>query len=191
MNPTFFKTPAAFRAWLSRHHRRAKALRVGFHKKGSGKPSITWPEAVDEALCFGWIDGIRHRLDDFRYTIRFTPRQPGSTWSVVNLKRVRVLKKRGRMRPAGLALFVNRDPRKSGLYSFEQRRNIKLTPRLEQVLRANRKAWAHFRAQAPWYQRTASFWVMSAKQEATRLRRLATLIASSALGQAVPPLTRR
>lgn len=184
----FFKTPAAFRAWLARHHRRAKEVRVGFYKKGSGKPSITWPEAVDEALCFGWIDGIRHRVDDISYTIRFTPRKPGSTWSVVNLKRVRALKKLGRMRPAGLALFEQRDRRKSGLYSFEQRRQIRLAPRFARQLRANPKAWEFLKAQAPGYQRTVAFWVMSAKQEPTRLRRLATLIDLSGRGRSISPL---
>ena len=188
---SYFKTPAAFRAWLARNHRRAKELRVGFHKKASGKPSITWPEAVDQALCFGWIDGIRHRVDDHRYEIRFTPRTPRSTWSAVNLKRVAALRRRGLMRRAGLEVFQGRERKKSGRYPFEQRRRITLVPRLEQLLRANRKAWAHFHAQAPWYQRTACFWVMSAKQEATRLRRLATLIASSGSGRTIPPLTRR
>jgi uncharacterized protein YdeI (YjbR/CyaY-like superfamily) len=183
IKPSFFKTPAAFRAWLARNHRRAKELRVGFHKKASGKPSITWPEAVDQALCFGWIDGIRHRVDDDSYEIRFTPRNPGSTWSAINLKRVAALRRRGLMRPAGLAVFRERDPRRTARPSFEQRRRIKLAPRLERLLRANRKAWRHFRAQAPWYQRSASFWVMSAKQEATRLRRLATLIANSERGR--------
>lgn len=190
MKLTYFKTPTAFRAWLSRHHRRTKELHVGFYKRGSGKPSITWPEAVDEALCFGWIDGVRHRVDDLRYTIRFTPRKPSSNWSVVNLRRIRTLKRQGRMRPAGLALFDQRDRRKSGLYSFEQRRQIKLAPRFVRQLRASPKAWAYYKAQAPWYQRTAAFWVMSAKQEPTRERRFATLIAASARRRSISPLLR-
>jgi uncharacterized protein YdeI (YjbR/CyaY-like superfamily) len=181
----YFRTPADFRAWLARHHPRTKVLVVGFYKRGSGKPSITWPESVDEALCFGWIDGVRHRLDEDRYTIRFTPRKPTSTWSAVNLRRVRALKKQGRMAPAGLAVFEARDPKKAGLYSFEQRRSIKLPPRLEKQLRANSRAWAYYRSQAPWYQRTTAFWVVSAKQEATRLRRLATLITTCKRGRRV------
>jgi len=186
----FFKNPAAFRAWLERHHRRAKDLQVGFYKRGTGKPSLTWPESVDEALCFGWIDGIRRRIDAVSYTIRFTPRNPGSTWSAVNLKRVRVLLKAGRMRPAGLKVFQERDRRKAGLYSFEQRRQIKLPPRFEKRLRASKRAWTHYCTQAPWYQRTAAFWVISAKQEATRLKRLAILIASSGAGRRIGPLAR-
>lgn len=145
---------------------------------------------MDEALCFGWIDGVRHRLDEERYTIRFTPRKPESSWSVVNLRRVRVLRKAGRMRPAGLRLYLQRDRKKSGLYSFEQRRGIRLPPALAKQFRANATAWTFFRRQAPWYQRTAAFWVVSAKREATRLKRLATLIAHSARGRPIPPLAR-
>jgi uncharacterized protein YdeI (YjbR/CyaY-like superfamily) len=142
---------------------------------------------VDEALCFGWIDGIRHRIDEGRYTIRFTPRRPGSAWSAVNLRRVRALRKAGRMRPAGLKVFQERDRKKAGLYSFEQRRQIKLPPRFERRLRAKKRAWAYFSVQAPWYQSTAAFWITSAKLEVTRLRRLAALIASSAQGRRVGP----
>jgi len=181
----FFKTPAAWRAWLAAHHRRATELTVGFYKRGSGKPSITWPESVDEALCFGWIDGVRHRLDDVSYSIRFTPRKPDSTWSAVNVRRVRILKQQGRMRAAGLARFEQRDRRKAGLYSFEQRRTITLPTRYQRLLKANRKAWAFYQAQAPWYQRTTAFWVISAKREDTRRRRLATLIAECATGRPV------
>lgn len=187
----YFKTPAAFRTWLARHHKREKVLVVGFYKRGSGKPSITWPESVDEALCFGWIDGVRHRLDEDRYTIRFTPRKPTSIWSAVNLRRVRALKKLGRMAPAGLAVFEARDRKKAELYSFEQRRSIKLPPRLEKLLRANPRAWAYYRSQAPWYQRTTAFWVVSAKQEATRLRRLDVLITACARGRRVGILDRK
>jgi uncharacterized protein YdeI (YjbR/CyaY-like superfamily) len=181
----YFKTPAAFRTWLARHHKTAKVLAVGFYKRGSGKPSITWPESVDEALCFGWIDGVRHRLDEDRYTIRFTPRKSTSIWSAVNLRRVRALKKLGRMAPAGLAVFDARDRKKAGLYSFEQRRSIKLPPRLAKQLRANPRAWAYYRSQAPWYQRTTAFWVVTAKQDATRLRRLETLITACEGGRRV------
>ena len=141
-------------------------------------------------MCFGWIDGIRHRIDEVSYTNRFTPRLPGSTWSAVNLKRVRALQKAGRMRPAGLKVFQERDRKQSGLYSFEQRRRIKLPPRFEKLLRAKKRAWAYYSAQAPWYQRTAAFWITSAKQEATRLRRLAVLIVCSGEGRRVGPFAR-
>jgi uncharacterized protein YdeI (YjbR/CyaY-like superfamily) len=144
---------------------------------------------VDEALCFGWIDGIRHRLDDARYTIRFTPRKPGSIWSAVNLRRIRALIKAGRARAAGLQVFQDRDRKRSGLYSFEQRREVKLPPRFRTQLRANERAWTNFCAQAPWYQRTAAFWVTSAKLETTRLRRLAILITCSVENRRVGPLT--
>jgi uncharacterized protein YdeI (YjbR/CyaY-like superfamily) len=190
LTPRFFKTPAAFRAWLVRHHKKQRELLVGLHKRGSGKASITWPESVDEALSFGWIDGVRRRIDEASYSIRFTPRNPGSTWSAVNLKRVRALLKAGRMRPAGLKVFQERDRKKSGLYSFEQRHQIRLPPRFEKRLRASKRAWAYFCGQAPWYQRTAAFWVTSAKQEATRLRRLAVLIACSGKGRRIGPLAR-
>jgi uncharacterized protein YdeI (YjbR/CyaY-like superfamily) len=186
----FFSSPRAFRAWLERHHRTRRELHVGFHKRHTGKPSLTWPEAVDEALCFGWIDGIRRRLDGERYTIRFTPRNPKSAWSAVNLKRVRALRAAGRMRPAGLRLFRQRDRKKSGLYSFEQRRKISLPPSLAKRLRADDSAWRFFRRQAPWYQRTASFWVVSAKREATRVKRLAILMEHSRRGRPIPPLAR-
>ena len=188
--PRFFPSPAAFRAWLERRHKTAKELLVGFHKRHIGRASLTWPESVDEALCFGWIDGVRHRLDDATYTIRFTPRKPTSIWSAVNLRRARALVKEGRMHPAGLKVFQERDPRKSGLYSFEQRRKIRLPLRYARLLRANPKAWAYFRSQAPWYQRTASFWIVSAKQETTRLSRLSQLIACSALQRPIGPLDR-
>jgi len=190
VKPRYFKSPSDFRAWLERHHATARELLVGFHKRHTGAPSLTWPESVDEALCFGWIDGIRHRVDGERYTIRFTPRKAGSTWSAVNLRRIRALLKEGRMRPGGLKVFQERDRKKAGLYSFEQRRRIKLPPRLERLVRANPKAWSYFRAQAPWYQRTASFWVVSAKKEETRLKRLAYLIATSARGRSIQPLAR-
>jgi uncharacterized protein YdeI (YjbR/CyaY-like superfamily) len=163
---------------------------VGFHKRHTARPSLTWPQSVDEALCFGWIDGVRRRIDDERYTVRFTRRKAGSTWSAINLKRVRALIEEGRMRPAGLKAFQTRDRKKAGLYSYEQRLHIKLPPRFEKLVRTKTKAWTYYRAQAPWYQRTAAFWVVSAKQEATRLKRLAHLIACSARGHPVEPLAR-
>jgi uncharacterized protein YdeI (YjbR/CyaY-like superfamily) len=163
---------------------------VGLHKKGSGRPSITWPEAVDEALCFGWIDGIRKSVDDDAYAVRFTPRKRTSTWSAVNVKRVAELASEGRMRPAGLAAFEAREEAKTGVYSYEQRHAAKLDPAAERELRANETAWAFFEAQPPSYRRTAVWWVVSGKKEETRRRRLATLIEHSAQGGRIPQLRR-
>ena len=179
---TFFPAAADFRRWLEENHARAAELWVGFHKRGSGRPSITWPESVDEALCFGWIDGVRYSIDTASYRIRFTPRKPKSVWSHVNVKRVAVLKKQGRMAAAGLAAFAKADPKRSGVYSFE-RKTARLGPRYEKQIKADRKAWEFYRSQAPYYQRLAAHWVTSAKQEETRQRRLATLIAKCAAGQ--------
>src|SRR5712691_2799868 len=178
----FMASPAEFRAWLEEHYAEARELWVGFRKKGSGSPSITWPEAVDEALCFGWIDGIRKSIDDTSYTIRFTPRKRGSIWSDVNTARVHELTKLGRMHPAGLEAFAKRDAKRAGVYSYE-RRNAQLDPAYEQRLKANEKAWELFSARPPWYRRAAVSWVMSAKQEATRLRRLARLVEDSENGR--------
>lgn len=189
MQIKFFATPAALRTWLEKNHDKAQELWVGFYKKSSAKPSITWPEAVDQLLCFGWIDGVRKSVDDESYTIRVTPRKPRSVWSAINLKRVEELTKMGLMHPAGLAVFQARDPKKSGLYSFENRPQ-KLAPKYEKKLRANKTAWEFFQAQPPWYRRTASWWVLSAKKEETRLKRLATLIADSAQGKTIAPLKR-
>ena len=190
MKPTYFATPAAFRAWLEAHHASSTELLVGFYKKASGKPSITWPESVDEALCFGWIDGVRRSVDDERYTIRFTPRKARSTCSGVNIKRVGELTKLGRMRPAGLAAFERREAARSQVYAYEQRSEAALDDDAERAFRANAKAWTFFEAQPPWYRRTAIYWVMTAKQEATRRRRLATLIEDSAHGRRIGPLAR-
>lgn len=188
--PIFFATPAAFRAWLEAHHATTQELWVGLHKKDSGMPSITWPEAVDEALCFGWIDGIRKRVNETSYMNRFTPRKTRSNWSAINIKRVRKLTRQGRMKPAGLQAFQSCRPEKSAVYSYEQRKTAKLGKAFEQQLRSNKKAWQFFRAQAPWYQRTASWWIISAKKEETRLKRLATLIKDSEAGRKIAPLTR-
>ncbi len=181
MKPTFFKTPADFRSWLEQHHARADELLVGFYKKESGKPSITWPESVDEALCFGWIDGIRRRIDDIRYSIRFTPRRRGSIWSNVNTKRLAELTKEKRMRPAGVKAFEARDPKKTDIYSFERETAI-LPAEFAKVFRANAKAWKFWEAQPPGYRRLAAYFVTSAKQEETRRRRLDLLIRDSARG---------
>jgi len=190
MLPKFFETPAAFRAWLEENHETASELVVGFYKRASGKKSITWPQSVDEALCFGWIDGVRRSLGDHAYTIRFTPRKSTSNWSAINVARVADLTKLGRMRPAGLRAFDARKPEKTGIYAFERKKTATLTTAQEKRLRANRKAAAFFDAQPPWYQRTVIHWVISAKREETRERRLSILIRDSAAGRTVPPLTR-
>jgi uncharacterized protein YdeI (YjbR/CyaY-like superfamily) len=190
MNPRFFATPAEWREWLADHHDTVPELWVGFHKRGTGRPSITWPESVDQALCFGWIDGMRRRLDDERYAIRFTPRRKGSVWSRVNLERVKELTRGGLMHAAGLAVHAARVPAKSVRYSYEQRQTAKLPAAMVSRFRRNRKAWAFFQAQPVWYRHTAVWWIVSAKREATRERRLATLIEDSAAGRPIKPLTR-
>jgi len=190
MKPAFFASPDAFRAWLEKHHEQAQELWVGFHKKSSGQPSLTWPESVDAALCFGWIDGIRKSVSASSYTIRFTPRKPDSTWSAVNIKRAGELTKMGLMQSAGLKAFARRQDDKSAIYSYEQRKTAKLSDVYEEKFRANKKAWDFFQAQAPWYRRTASFWVISAKKEETRLKRLAMLIQESGHGKSIVPLKR-
>ena len=190
MNANFFATPEEFRAWLAEHHATSRELWVGFHKKGSGVPSITWPEAVDEALCYGWIDGVRKRIDDARYVIRFTPRQPRSTWSAVNVRRVAELTRMGRMHPAGLAAFARRAGDRTAIYAYEQRQAAVLDPAAEAAFRADASAWAFFEAQAPWYRRAAIHWVTSAKKEETRRSRLAQLIDDSAHARPVRQLAR-
>jgi uncharacterized protein YdeI (YjbR/CyaY-like superfamily) len=190
MEPTFFPTPADFRAWLDRHHATEKELLVGYYRKGSGKPSITWPESVDEALCFGWIDGIRRRIDEESYSIRFTPRKPASNWSSVNIARVAELEKEGRMRPAGLAAFERRSEARSGIYSYERRKAAKLDPEQEASFRADAAAWSFFDSQPPGYRRTAIHWVVSAKREETRRKRLLQLIEDSRSGRRLRHLTR-
>jgi uncharacterized protein YdeI (YjbR/CyaY-like superfamily) len=190
VKPTFFATSADFRAWFERHHASSRELLVGFHKRASGKPSITWPESVDQALCFGWIDGVRRSIDATSYSIRFTPRKATSNWSSINVRRVKELTASGLMRPAGLDAFERRSEEKSGVYSYEQRKSAALPAAALARFRANAKAWKFFRAQPPWYQRTAAYWVISAKKEETRERRLDTLIHDSASGRTIGPLTR-
>ena len=182
MEPTFFATPEEFRRWLRKHHRSAAELLVGFYKKGSGRPSITWPESVDEALCFGWIDGIRRTIDDESYTIRFTPRRKGSIWSNVNTRRAQELIEEGRMQPAGLCAFEARDPARTGIYSFE-RETAQFDVGMERRFKANRKAWEFFTSQPPGYRRLATHFVISAKRDETRARRLERLINDSAAGR--------
>jgi uncharacterized protein YdeI (YjbR/CyaY-like superfamily) len=189
MEPIFFETPAEFRAWLEEHHTNETELLVGFHKTGSGRPSMTWAESVGQALCFGWIDGVRRGLDEDSYTIRFTPRKARSTWSAVNIKRAKELVDGGLMRPAGLAAFERRSDDRSRIYAYEQRKQAKLDPAAEKAFRADRKAWAFFSEQAPWYRRNATYWVISAKKEETRRRRLRQLIGDSAAGRRLEHLT--
>jgi uncharacterized protein YdeI (YjbR/CyaY-like superfamily) len=191
MEPTFFATPADFRAWLERHHESHSELIVGFHKRGSGRPSITWPEAVDQALCFGWIDGVRRRIDDASYSIRFTPRKARSTWSAVNIRRMKELVEEGLVAPAGLAAFERRAEDRSAIYSYEQRKAARLERDQERRLRADERALVFFEAQPPSYRRAAIHWVTSAKKPETRERRLAQLIECSAGGEPVPPLRPR
>ncbi len=179
MNPKFFPTPVTFRRWLEQHHASRNELWVRFYKKATGKPSITWPEAVDQLLCFGWIDGVRKSLNEESYIIRVTPRRAGSIWSAVNVRRAKELQKLGLMHEAGLKAFSSRDAKKTNRYSFE-RAQVKLDPAQEKRFRANRKALAFFEQQPPGYRRTVLWWVMSAKQEDTREKRLSILIETSA-----------
>jgi len=189
VKPAFFETPADFRDWLARNHDQASELLVGFYKKDSGRPSITWPESVDQALCFGWIDGVRKRLDDDRYTIRFSPRKARSIWSAVNVRRVQELAEAGRMQPAGLRAFEARLENKTAVYSYEQRPE-RLPAAAEKQFRADKAAWAWWQAQTPSYRRAATWWVVSAKREDTQARRLAQLIADSAAQRPIKPLAR-
>ena len=180
----YFRSPEEFRTWLAAHHAKEKELLVGFHRKDTGRPSLTWPESVDEALCFGWIDGVRKRVDETRYTIRFTPRRRTSIWSAINIARVAELRKQGRMQPAGLAAFAARDEKKSAIYSYENRPRA-LAPEYEKVLKRDKAAWAFFERQPPSYRKLCAFWIMSAKKEETRQKRLARLIAFSSAGKRV------
>jgi uncharacterized protein YdeI (YjbR/CyaY-like superfamily) len=188
--PIYFKSPQEFYDWLEEHHETEDEVYVGFHKTHTGKRGMTWSESVDQALCFGWIDSRANSIDDDRYMQRFTPRKPGSNWSKINVEKVARLKEAGLMRPAGLAAFEERRDARTGVYSFE-RENAELPPEFEQRLRANQAAAEYFDGRPPWYRRTAAHWVVSAKREETRLRRLQTLIDCSAEGRKVPPLARR
>jgi len=176
--PVFFTEPAVWRAWLEEHHLEARELLVGFYKKHSGKSSITWPESVDAALCFGWIDGVRRKIDSDIYTIRFTPRRPASIWSAVNIKRVAELTDMGLMRPAGIAAFQARKERRSRVYSFEQQ-TVAFDAAQIQVFQANPQAWEFFKTQAASHRRAVTWWVISAKRAETKEKRLAKLIESS------------
>jgi uncharacterized protein YdeI (YjbR/CyaY-like superfamily) len=181
MKPKFFSSPGKFREWLEKNHDREVELLIGFHKKASGRKSITYPEALDEALCFGWIDGVRRNFDETSYTIRFTPRKPKSIWSLVNVRHVERLTKEGRMAEPGVKAYALRDPKRTGIYAFENAPR-EFSPEYEKKFRANKPAWEFFQKEPPSIRRTCIFWVMSAKKEETRRRRLDHLIDSSAKG---------
>ena len=190
MKSVFFATAEEFGAWLEQHHETAAEVMVGFYKKGSGKPGITWPEAVEQALRFGWIDSVRRSLDGESYMNRFTPRKATSNWSAINVAKVEELKERGLMAPAGLRAYEARTPERTGVYSFERDQAARLPPDFEQRFKTSAAAWEWFQARPPGYRRTATHWVVSAKREETRRRRLDQLIDCSAEGRSVPPLAR-
>jgi uncharacterized protein YdeI (YjbR/CyaY-like superfamily) len=187
-DPIFFETPAELRDWLDEHHQTADDLIVGAWKKSTGKRSLTWPEIVEEALCVGWIDSIRRTVPGDGWTIRLTPRRKRSIWSAVNVAKIQELREAGRMRAAGEAAFAARTADRTGIYSFEQPVDPALTAEEEALFRADDAAWAWFSAKAPSFRKQALHWVISAKRPETRERRLATLIASSAAGQPIPPM---
>lgn len=178
MDPVYFQDQNEFRKWLEKNHNKESEIIAGYYKVWTGKPSPTWSQSVDQAICFGWIDGIRRSIDKERYCIRFTPRNPKSIWSNVNIKKVEELKKKGLMKKPGLDVFNNRNDSRSGIYSFEKG-IIKLDDDLERLFRANKKACDFFEKQAPSYRKTRFYWVMSAKQEATKISRLNKLITAS------------
>ncbi|MCX8533166.1 YdeI/OmpD-associated family protein [Chryseobacterium luquanense] len=178
MSATFFPTPQDFRNWLEKNHQTEKELLVGFYKVGTKKPSMIWSESVDQALCFGWIDGVRKSIDEESYSIRFTPRKPTSIWSVVNIKKIEELIKAGLMKKEGLEAFKLRKEDKSGIYSHEKEPS-QLTQDYEKQFKANKKAWDFFEKQAPSYKKVIIHWIMSAKQEKTKLSRLEKTINES------------
>src|SRR2546423_5229286 len=185
-----FPSAAEFRAWLHEHHATESEAWIGYYKKGVPKQSITYPESVDEALSFGWIDGIGYRISDEVHATRFTPRTKRSTWSATNVRRVGELEAAGRMHPAGLAAFAARTENNTGIYSYENRPRELPTPYLAS-LKANAAAWRFWQAQTPGYRRAATWWVISAKQASTPDRRLATPICRSAAGRVLQPLPYR
>ena len=187
--PAEFRTPEAFRLWLERHHDNASELLIRLFRVHAAERGITYSQALDEALCFGWIDGVRRSFDGDSFITRFSPRRRGSVWSRINIAHVRRLIKRGRMKPPGLAAFKARDQKKTGIYSFENS-PTRFSPPLGKAFRAETDAWKYFQHQAPWYRRTSIYWVMSAKQKETREKRLGILISCSKLGKPIPPLAR-
>lgn len=185
----FFKSAAELRKWFELHHADATELWLGYYKKGSGKPSVTWPESVDEALCVGWIDGIRKSIDEVSYKIRFTPRKPRSIWSAVNIRRAQELIDQRLMQPAGLAAYQAREENRSGIYSYEQR-SAELPDQYAKRLKENHRAWEFYQSQPPSYRKAVNWWVISPKTEATRLKRLDTLIEDSASRRRIAQFTR-
>lgn len=188
MKIVHFSSAEGYRKWLTKNHAAASELFVGFYKKSSGKRGATYSEALDEALCFGWIDGVRRSVDSESYMIRFTPRKPKSIWSLVNVRHVERLQKAGKMAEPGIRAFALREKHRTGIYSFEQKRPG-LSAKFKKLFRANVPAWEFFATQAPWYQRTAGHWVVRAKQEETRMRRFAKLVEVSANGRRLDQLT--
>ena len=182
MRIEYFKSASDFRSWLEKNHATTQELWVGYHKKSSKQPSMTWPESVDEALCFGWIDGIRKSVDDLRYTIRFTPRRRGSIWSAVNIKRAQELSDKGLMKASGMAAFDARKEYRSGIYSYEQR-STELSQPYAKLLKKNKAACNFFDKQPPSYRKMIGWWIISAKKEEKRVGRLAKLISESAKGK--------
>ena len=183
MDTRYFETPAEFRAWFKENHSTATELGVVLHRKSSGKPTMTWSDAVDQALCFGWIDSVARRLDDTSRVQRFTPRKPKSNWSAVNIGKVKELSAKGLMMPAGLAAFARREDARSAVYSYENRHLAALDPEREAIFRADACAWGFFSKQPPSYRQTSIYLVMNAKREETRSARLARLIKASAAGR--------
>ncbi len=181
MAPTFFSKQSDFRNWLQKNHKKKTELLVGFYKVGSGKPCMTWSQSVDEALCFGWIDGVRTSIDKDSYQIRFTQRKPTSIWSAININKIEVLTKQGLMQPAGLASFEKRTESRSRIYSHENE-EAKFTQTFEKQFKANKKAWSYFQSLAPSYRKVSAHWVMRAKHETTKIKRLNQLISDSAAG---------
>ena len=188
MDPTAFRTPELFRAWLERHHDSERELLVRLFKVHASHRGMGYAHALDEALCFGWIDGVRRSFDEDSFTIRFTPRKPASIWSAVNIRRVAALESEHRMRPSGAAAFERRTEGRSRIYAYESKA-VDLSPAYAKTFRTNKRAWAYFQARPPGYRRICTFWVMGAKQEVTRKRRLAVLIECSARGTTIPQLT--
>ena len=181
-DPAFFASPQKWRAWLEKNHAKADEVVVGFWKKGTGKPSMTWSESVDEALCFGWIDGVRRGIDDDSYSIRFTPRKPTSTWSAVNVAKMAALEAEGRMTDAGRAAFAHRRESRTGTYSYEQQSDVAFD---DTDLRSNPAAWEYWSRAAPSYRKVCMHWVTSAKRPETRAKRMAELVADCAAGQKI------
>lgn len=190
MQPKFFKTQNDMRNWFEKNHKKLDEQWIGFYKKHTGKQSITWSESVDQAICFGWIDGLRKSIDDESYMIRFTPRKPDSNWSAVNIKKVEELTKLGLMKPEGIEAFKKKKDHKSKIYSYEQK-EVKLDKKLEDIFKKNKKAWNFFNKKlAPSYRKVSIRWVMSAKREETRMNRLKILIDSSSKEETIPGLTK-